>query len=644
MKKSIFHLKEQEESLMFPPELFTTGKLKDNLCLREQKEVIEDTSRKIYLKKQTRSLYLKKEKISATVEYQHRHRKKIWKDKFLSLKQPIQIILLSQILEAVSTLKEKVLTPFWNQQSKEISNKLWLPTKTDYAVSVLTSSKTSYQNIPMGTSWFSITEKHPLQKNSLMTSFQSSQFSHPDSMVSEVTNSKNKSEVKLKTLKIRLFPTQEEKEKLHLMMEQSRWYYNGLIACLLTKFKSKEYIIKKGKFSDREIRDILKEYSYIEDEDEDFIIKYFKRNLNERNDINDKLKEKLKEKEMTKEEYIDLKKTLKEGKDVKQDDFIPKWWSGKDMKPHNRLARGQSKKISQNLNSIISNYKNGNINDFEIKFKSKKDSIDNISFEDEGFPKEILKMKSNYWYTDFENKKRKTSFGSIFSQTKKRGLEIIYDKLVDQYFIHYPVEYDFFPNYDRRNESQIKCIMKDERVISLDPGVRKFLVGYDPSGKSVYIGQGASLQLSSLLLKADEYHRNNQCQSKQLWREIRNLVIELHWKTISYLLSTYDTILLPDFRVSQMVKTRKLTRMTKRLMNMFSFHSFKTKLLSKARFTGKKIIIVDESYTSKTCTVCGDLNNVGGKETYKCKTCDTVIDRDSNGSRNIFIKNTFLNI
>ena len=57
-------------------------------------------------------------------------------------------------------------------------------------------------------------------------------------------------------------------------------------------------------------------------------------------------------------------------------------------------------------------------------------------------------------------------------------------------------------------------------------------------------------------------------------RYVKNLVNELHWKTISFLIKNYDVILLPDFRVKQMVKGRKLAKITKRLMMMFSFYKF----------------------------------------------------------------------
>ena len=53
-------------------------------------------------------------------------------------------------------------------------------------------------------------------------------------------------------------------------------------------------------------------------------------------------------------------------------------------------------------------------------------------------------------------------------------------------------------------------------------------------------------------------------------------------------------------------------------------------------------MIVDESYTSKTCGCCGELNEVGLSRVYNCKFCKTIIDRDINGGRNILIKNMSL--
>jgi hypothetical protein len=60
-----------------------------------------------------------------------------------------------------------------------------------------------------------------------------------------------------------------------------------------------------------------------------------------------------------------------------------------------------------------------------------------------------------------------------------------------------------FLEHDKRNDSQVKFVNKGDRIISLDPGIRKFLVGYDPTGESIFIGKGASLELTKLLYEVD---------------------------------------------------------------------------------------------------------------------------------------------
>ena len=49
---------------------------------------------------------------------------------------------------------------------------------------------------------------------------------------------------------------------------------------------------------------------------------------------------------------------------------------------------------------------------------------------------------------------------------------------------------------------------------------------------------------------------------------------------------------------------------------------------------------VGEAYTSKTCSECGYLRyNLGGSKVFRCDECASVMDRDVNGAKNIFLKN-----
>lgn len=593
-----------------------TGATKDMSNILEQRVDTEDIVKKTSVtnlkhpKLQEMNQEMTQENESATVGFPPERKRKIWKTKKASLEPSTLITKLSLIMDLVSTSKEKDLKPFWNTQSEEISKRLWLPTEIDCVDSVLNSLNESYKNTVMGKSWFSITKKHPPKKNSLMTSFQSSLFSHPESMDSEVIPSKTKSKKLLKTLKMRMFPTKQEKIQLQEMMTQFRWYYNTTLTIMNIHYGHEN--LHKQQWNEYSIRDIIRKYKYVEDQHENLIFKDFV--------------------------YDEDNNTMP----------LPEWWSGKN-KPHSRLSRGAVYKFIYSLNSAIANYKNGNTRHFTMNFRGKKSNTDYLHFEDSQYPKFLAGIKSRYWYTNRNRKRCSISLNDI--DCTKRGMEIIYEKNTDRYFLHYPVDRDWFPEYDRRNDSQVMYdVDSNDRVISLDPGIRKFLVGYDPKGSSVFIGEGASLELTKLLLEIDNLNGDNNIRNNPKfaykiwvkWKRLKNLVSELHWKTISFLVENYDTILLPDFRVSGMIRKRNLNKLTKRLMCMFSFNSFKEKLRYKCSTYGKKLIIVDESYTSCTCTGCGTINNTKGREFLVCSSCNMEIDRDIAGSRNIFIKNSSL--
>jgi len=64
-------------------------------------------------------------------------------------------------------------------------------------------------------------------------------------------------------------------------------------------------------------------------------------------------------------------------------------------------------------------------------------------------------------------------------------------------------------------------------------------------------------------------------------------------------------------------------------------------LFKQQEYPWSKVIIIDEAYTSKTCTNCGRINwKLGGNKVFKCnnKKCNIVLDRDIVGARNIIIR------
>ena len=70
-----------------------------------------------------------------------------------------------------------------------------------------------------------------------------------------------------------------------------------------------------------------------------------------------------------------------------------------------------------------------------MSFKTKKDPIHYMHFEDKAFPSFIRKIKSNYWYTTKDRKRKHINLETIFKE-RPRGIEIIYEKETNKYFLH----------------------------------------------------------------------------------------------------------------------------------------------------------------------------------------------------------------
>jgi len=126
-------------------------------------------------------------------------------------------------------------------------------------------------------------------------------------------------------------------------------------------------------------------------------------------------------------------------------------------------------------------------------------------------------------------------------------------------------------------------------------------------------------------------------RQKALYRKVKHLIEELHYKTIQ-VFKDYKWILLPSFESKEMVQGH-LHRKTKRELLGLQHFLFKTRLKSTLALDPySNVVDVTEEYTSKTCGRCGKLKNIGGAEVYRCSQCHLYIDRDVNGARNILLK------
>jgi putative transposase len=181
--------------------------------------------------------------------------------------------------------------------------------------------------------------------------------------------------------------------------------------------------------------------------------------------------------------------------------------------------------------------------------------------------------------------------------------------------------------------------------VALDPGVRSFMSFYSPFafGK---IGDGDFQKIYRLCLGLDKlYSKMSQARSRkkrryrlaaerQRWK-IFDLIDDLHKKVAHFLVTRFDEIIIPSFESSQMVT--KLRSKTARSMLSFAHYRFRMFLKAKAEEYSCKLRVCSEAYTSKTCSYCGWVHNIGTKRRLKCQ-CGVNLDRDLNGARGFYLR------
>jgi transposase len=196
-------------------------------------------------------------------------------------------------------------------------------------------------------------------------------------------------------------------------------------------------------------------------------------------------------------------------------------------------------------------------------------------------------------------------------------------------------------------------------VVSIDPGVRTFLSCYDPQGAVVEFGSGdmgriARLHawISMLQRQAhDSNHKKRYTLSKairRIFHKIKNLVKDLHFRAVNWLVNNYRVILLPCFDPKRLVakKTggqfRALSRTSVRQLLSWSHCQFRDRLVCKAQlFHDSRVVLCTEEYTSKTCGQCGRIHAcLGSNKQFDCpsSSCAYSADRDHNAARNILLK------
>lgn len=349
-------------------------------------------------------------------------------------------------------------------------------------------------------------------------------------------------------------------------------------------------------------------------------------------------------------------------KGVKSDIFKELYQDNKPV-PYDVLT-DEIRVFYSNLKSCYTNLKNKNINHFTINKKIKEKTnysllIPSKSISKNGIFHTIIGKINNF------------NIGELPSS----DCRLFYNLRDNSFTLSVP-----------RNR-ECKKVSDRNPIVAIDPGEKKFigfygLESYGYIGKNigkVLIGirkRNDKLKkiLSKKINKSGKKIRNKKHLKNKIrknYKRISNIVTELHNQSANFLCKSYDRILIPKFETQSMIKCTKkpwkeekqkvmsegitpieksikgkefikksrLNKNVKYVLNQLSHYKFRQHLANKCKEYGCQLKVVSEEYTSLSCTKCGFISKNFVKRIKKCTQCNFEIDRDTNGARNILIKN-----
>jgi IS605 OrfB family transposase len=287
-----------------------------------------------------------------------------------------------------------------------------------------------------------------------------------------------------------------------------------------------------------------------------------------------------------------------------------------------------------NYKSALTNLRRGHIRHFRIRYWKIIKDYNILGIEPSYFrqgslcPKIFGDIECYYNDEKFDLKQ----IGSVY----KSECKILYERKTNKYTLLVP------------EKVAVNNIVHKKEFISLDPGIRTFMTGLSEN-EIIKIGDNCQNKIKHLLKKIDRleaYKIQNKKIRKHLFNtrfKLKNLITDMHWKSINFLTNNYKTILIGDLSVKGITnkKTSKLIKMTKRIGMALSFYTYRQRLKYKCNINNCIYSEVNEKFTSKMCSNCSYYKeDLGSDKIYNCSKCKTVLDRDINGCRGICLKMT----
>lgn len=278
--------------------------------------------------------------------------------------------------------------------------------------------------------------------------------------------------------------------------------------------------------------------------------------------------------------------------------------------------------------TALSNLKAKNIKHFRLRYKKFNKST------------QILVLESNVFNTHGTGLNAKNLNNLYPSRLifPKKDTRLQFNKKTGEFTIFIPERKEKITNLKRMK----RC--------ALDPGIRAFQSVYSDNKAHYQFATTSTNKIKNIIQRIEKV-KNRKTEpwyakyTAKLRTKIRNKVADLHWKTASFLCKRFDNILVGNMSTKGIIKKHSsvLNSTSKRFCVALSHFTFNQRLQAKCEEFNVNFEVVDESYTSKTCGKCGELNEkLGSNEIFTCSRigCKYSMPRDIHGARNILIKHT----
>jgi IS605 OrfB family transposase len=257
------------------------------------------------------------------------------------------------------------------------------------------------------------------------------------------------------------------------------------------------------------------------------------------------------------------------------------------------MLDGAIKLACASLKSALTNLKLGNIRHFTLRY-IKQNKKSHVMCIEQAYLKKnsICPVKLN------KNQKDKLiNNGNIEYDSIKKDCMLHYNESIGRFTLLMP------------KDSDVESLKPTKNYIAIDPGVRTFMTCLT-NENSIEIGNNSQKMIKDVLLKIDNIakKKSDKKLSKKLQNKLsnklQNKITDLHWKSINYLLK-FKNIIIGNWSTKS-CSQGKLNKMTKRIMLRLRYYDFLSKLRYKCNRHKVNLKIVDESYSSKICSNCGN--------------------------------------